>query len=130
MPNGIDSNYQNVNLQNTRRDEVSRPESQQRPEGPQAPDSRDVAELQSQASANEQRSRDRAAQNNGLLASPSEQVTAPSAETISQLQQNQQQQAPANASGLGVTANKAYQSLANQEFSQNISQSVKVDITA
>jgi len=89
----------------------------------------EARELESSSTANEQRARDRAAQNNGLLATPEQTVVRPSQETVAQLQANEQSQNLSNASGLGQTATRSYRSLENTEFNENIRRDVRVDIS-
>ena len=123
MPVGI--GYENNQV---RVPEQNRSPRNERPE----PARRDeqTRELDSSSTSNEQRARDRAAQNNGLLATPEETVVRPNEQTITQLQSNQQSQMPSNASGLGRTAVQSYQSLDNAEFSENMRNNVRVDVSA
>jgi len=119
MPEGI--GYNNIS---TRIPDQTRVAENRRPE--------ERRELESTATSNEQRARDRAAQNNGLLATPTETVVRPNEQTIQQLQSNQERANATqdNVSGLGRTAVNSYQSLARQESNDNLSSNVRVDITA
>ena len=119
MPEGI--GYDNIS---TRIPEQTRVVQNRRPE--------ERRELESTATNNEQRARDRAAQNNGLVATPTETLVQPNERTIQQLQSNQERVNDSldNASGLGRTAVNSYQSLDRKELNDNLSSNVKVDITA
>ena len=80
--------------------------------------------------ANEQRARDRAAQNNGLLAESQQTVIRPDPQTLATLESHASSSNPNNANGLGQTAIRSYQSLEQREIADNLGKNIKVDITA
>ena len=87
-------------------------------------------QLASEATTQEQRARDRAAQSNGLLSSPTEKVVSPSADTVSQLQKLSSERFPDNANGLGRTAIQSYGQHTTNQIRSDLSSHVKVDISA
>lgn len=85
--------------------------------------------LESQANAQEQQVRDRAAQDNGLLESRPAKIVSPSPETVNQLQKLSSQKYPDNANGLGRTAIQTYGQFAEQQSQSSLSSKVQVDVS-
>lgn len=126
MPNGIESSYSGADnraLRNAQRTDQVREQNQV--------ERRQTENLQSEATSNEQRSRDRAAQNNGLLAenNATQTLNSPSSQTLQELDRRQASSQNEQASPRGQAALNSYQSLESDNQRQALSQQVKVDIS-
>lgn len=94
--------------------------------------SQETAELQSNATAREQRQREQSVQNSEPLQTPTQtpraEIVQPDAATINQLETSNSSANLDNANGLGRTAVNSYQSLDNAELNQQLSERVRVDV--
>lgn len=87
-------------------------------------------ELKSEAGRIEQQRREQELGTEATLASPREQLVAPSESTIQQIESSSSARAENNnASGLGEVAVNSYQSLEKSEQAQQLQDKIKVDIT-